>query len=538
MRGLLLLGLVGCSFDAPGTTGACPPDETLCGDRCVSLSTNEHCGACGAVCNGQCEAGTCISACELGLSSRVVDAWGTVWDGVDRAALPLADAEVTCASFGGRLPRASDLYRARSTSSEPLVGSTSASLWSSAAEDARTRISVSLSDGASLGSPPEAAVAFRCVCSTGDDFVGAACNGPPDAPCFPSNGTQVDARDRIALRKGAAIGECASAGGKLAEPLALVEALQAGAPGSGNVLHSADRSTFYQSSGIVWTGAMWTGEVSGVAGLDVSLAAPFRCEGRADLASRQDPEPAGTTFALPDGTHVDAADRAPQAWELAHDACLVDGGHLPRSAELARAIDHGLPGGSNMFLWTTDQTGYHPSVADFLAAVLRWTGVDRQFSYRFNAAAPPDTITWVGKTAALAFRCIYYPVDPAIAMPTGCSGGCFEVVPLAASPARTWLDSVDRPAAVFDRAIDQCRLLGGHLASERDLTEAIRRGLPNGSSVALWTSELAQGYVQIVAWAGVKPAFADQYALGEMTWDYPAPTTAKPYRCMWTNELR
>lgn len=536
MRWLVLLGLVGCSFDAPGA-GSCPLDETLCGDTCVSLSSNEHCGACGAVCNGRCEAGTCISACDLGLQARVADAWGTTWDGVDRGALPLADAQATCESFGGRLPRASELYRARSTGSEPLTGATPASLWSSAAEDAITRLSVSLSDGASLANAPETAVPFRCVCSTTTSFTGAACHGPPGAPCVATSGTNVDARDRIPLRKGAAIGECASAGGKLAEAITLVEALQAGAPGSGNPLHTADRSTFYQSSSVAWTDATWAGEATELGSLDVSLAGPFRCEGRPTVANRVDPEPASATFALPDGTHVDAADRAALTWAAAHDACLVEGGHLPRSAELARAIDHGLPNGSNLFVWTTDQTGYHPNAGDFLAAVLRWTAVDRQYSYRFNAPMPPDTISWLGKAAGAAFRCIYYAVDPAVAMPTACSGGCFEV-PLAASPARMWLDSVDRTAAALDRAIDQCRQLGGHLASERDMMEAIRRGLPNGSGTMIWTSELAQGYAQVVAWLGIKAAFADQYTLGEMTWDFPTAAKTKPYRCMWTNELR
>jgi hypothetical protein len=102
-----------------------------------------------------------------------------------------------------------------------------------------------------------------------------------------------------------------------------------------------------------------------------------------------------------------------------------------------------------------------------------------------------------------------------------------------------WLDSMDRPAAALGAAFDDCRMGGGHLASERDLTEAIRQGLPNGTAAMatpwLWTSDFAQNNLTIVRWTDVDMMFNDEYST-YMTWSGPATTFR--YRCMWTNELR
>ncbi len=73
--------------------------------------------------------------------------------------------------------------------------------------------------------------------------------------------------------------------------------------------------------------------------------------------------------------------------------------------------------------------------------------------------------------------------------------------------------------------------------------EAIRRNLPNivGASPPLYTSEVGGDtpattlFAMIVAWSDTAPGFSDQYP-AEMTWSFM--TELRPYRCMWTNEIR
>ena len=122
---------------------------------------------------------------------------------------------------------------------------------------------------------------------------------------------------------------------------------------------------------------------------------------------------------------------------------------------------------------------------------------------------------------------------------TTCNGGCFAVTLPGDRPATIWFDSLDRgaapPTALMETAIDECRREGGHLPTERDMAEAVRAGLPNGTNNWLMTSDLAMTNYHVVRWTGVDAAFDDQYST-YMSWS--GPTTPYDYRCMWTNELR
>ena len=81
-----------------------------------------------------------------------------------------------------------------------------------------------------------------------------------------------------------------------------------------------------------------------------------------------------------------------------------------------------------------------------------------------------------------------------------------------------WVDSFDRaPPLEAREAIAACRSIGGHLATERDLIEAIRAGLPNGSGGNILTSDLELGsqggglLVGVVKWTGTDTAFTDAH---------------------------
>jgi hypothetical protein len=105
-----------------------------------------------------------------------------------------------------------------------------------------------------------------------------------------------------------------------------------------------------------------------------------------------------------------------------------------------------------------------------------------------------------------------------------------------------WVDNQDRPVALLSDAAEICRKAGGHLASERDLTEAIRGGLPNGSNANLATWDIGYGASpnqavrnMVVRWTATDPNFSDLYPT-YMTWANL--TQALAFRCVWSNELR
>ena len=266
---------------------------------------------------------------------------------------------------------------------------------------------------------------------------------------------------------------------------------------------------------------------------------PFRCAG-ANYQTGTHPNAIAGEFVGPSsGYKGEDADTATADWVTAHDACFDRGGHLPRSAELAELIQQGLPNGTSTWLWTSDQLAYDGT--DFRAARLRWTDTDTRFSYRYTTSS--DSMTWIRKTSTAPFRCIYYPIDTGYSGPTAaqCSGTCFEVTLPGATPARMWLDEFDRVPATLEAAFADCASDGGHLASERDLTEAIRHGLPNGTDTRLHTSDFALGTStsgvrqMVVSWVGTDTMYDDQWST-YMTWGKL--DQVNPYRCFWSNEIR
>lgn len=124
--------------------------------------------------------------------------------------------------------------------------------------------------------------------------------------------------------------------------------------------------------------------------------------------------------------------------------------------------------------------------------------------------------------------------------------GLFLLAPhLACRPgaagSKMWVDAQDRQSASFIAAIGICRGVGARLTSVRDLTEATRSGLTNGSNTYLHTSDLARGDFDpvrpmIIRWTNVDGNFDDQYAT-YTTWAGTL-DDSRPYRCTWTNELR
>lgn len=568
----------------------CPEGQTNCNGSCADLQTDaKHCGGCDTVCgpNDECFEGKCVIACRTQLNQPLTDRWGWSWDGLERAASPFSDAANTCRQFRGRLPTTSELHRVSATQSAN-VGQTihENPLWSLAPVNPGSHVRVRLKDAVVDSAADTLITNYRCVCPPPlpKVYVGNNCYGAPNTnACATLDGEgrrhNMDVKDRPPVPKGAAVWECAFYGGHLATPLQLVEAAQQNiGPGSGNWLHSADEVRSDRSAALNWKDDGKVLFQLADAPNSVKFVVPtdpyaFRCVGENSAPPAL--PPVVEQWSGPGRRRVEAADLPAETLIKAVDHCFQQGGHLPAMAELNELVVQGAPGGSGAFLWTSDQTGFDGT--NFTVAVTKWTGIET--SHRYGG----DEMSWAYKTDSKPYRCVYYPVDIAYLGPSAnsCVGGCATIPAPGTSGAKSWFDSTDREPATVTAAIDVCRQLGGRLPSERDLTEAIRAGLPNGTNKLLQTVDAMAGfcgnprsgscsldgagcgnfggkcgflllgvciahatcdvatYVGAVKWTGTMPAFDDLWENTDAKRsDWSKTAEAKPYRCMWTNELR
>lgn len=517
-----------------------------CGGSCGPCAVGRTCGE-GAHCeSGRCNKWKrCAPAC-TGLIAELPDAWGERWDGNERGLATFDEAKAACEQLGGRLPTATELYRVSFTQAGGVGQSIHTNnIWSLNPESPGYQIVVRLSDGRTSSQQTRTTdkLSYRCVCPDAAPiaFTEESCHGPADAPCsrLESEGarTQIDVSDRAPLPVGAALWECAFNRGHLAPLITLAEAIRKGLPrpaeAASTHLHTADSATQGHSATVTWkTGETWT-PWEKTSNHSLRTFSPFRCAGARDpIGPNASTAPGEWTTPL-SRNKADGLDNPPKPWHEAHDLCWSRGGHLARAAELGELVQHGLPNGSNAWLWTADQTGYNNNT-QFTAAVLRWNATAPSYGHFYDTF-----IRFAYKTeAGYAFRCIYYPVDRAYAGPekAQCQGDCAVFEPGGSGGAKIWIDAFDRTPKLLGDAIQNCADSKGHLAAERDLTEAIRKGLGNGSKNWIWTSDYGSGrHFTVVQWLDKNADFRDQYST-DMTW-LPANDT-RPYRCMWSNELR
>lgn len=534
-------------------TANCPAGQDNCGGSCANLQTDaKHCGTCTNACgpNDECVGGKCVIACKTQLNQGIADPWGWSWDGLERAATTWDKASAICQAFRGRLPTASELYRVSATQSATVgqTGNTNR-LWSIVPYGPLAYIDVRLSDAVSAQTATATSLNYRCVCPPPLPAVysGLNCNGPAGSACYGVDGENkrhnLDAQDRVALHKAGALWECAFNRGHLATPRLLAEAIQQGiGPGSGLWLHTADEVRYDLDALVHWTtgtGFVYQFTSGGPNSMSWSLTTtfyPFRCVGESYSAGPH-PAPVPDEWIGPLGQKSEANDLAAATYLAANDQCWALGGHLPTASELGELVAEGLPNGSGTFLWTSDETGHDGT--SFTVAAKSWKGVEPG-----NIYDNPSNLTWVYKhTGTLPYRCIFYPVDTAYTGPpaASCAGGCTTISLPGASGAKEWIDSFDRaPPATVTVALDTCRKAGGHLASQRDLLDGVRHSLPNGATAPILTSDPQIGtastmLVGVGTWKNIDTKYDDLYP-AYTTWADPA--TARPYRCVFTNELR
>jgi hypothetical protein len=526
-----------CSSGACATR--CEAPTTACSGACVDTSTNaKNCGSCGHACGAdeECFASMCVPSCKSQLLSAKSDRWGYWWDGNERAPATFDAAQTVCKGIRGRLPTASELYRVSALQSAEIGQSIHTNpLWAITPRGAALGASVKLSDASVGASATTASLFSRCVCppTLPPTFTGGSCMGTPGQACFSLDAegkhVNIDSKDRPPLPKGSALWECAFYHGHVADFPHLLEGILSGLPnGTGVNLRVADDALPGSELLLHWTGAATTFAPATLTYGGNADARPFRCAGLGD-----DVPPHATIpnefLGVKSRYKSESIDTAATAYGVAHDVCWDRGGHLARSTELGELIQDGLPNGQNAWLRTSDASGF--SDTQLTSRVVKWTMSTGFFPYAY----PTDT-SWSFKTNALPFRCIYYPVDTSYVGPgaSACNGGCQAFTLPGGSGAMMWFDSSDRPAAKLDAAVQACLKVGGHLASERDLTEAVRHGLANGSNAFLMTSDLAATTVNVVRWLAVDQAFTDLYPKYA---SYVAFASANhAFRCVWSNQ--
>lgn len=534
----------------------CPTGQSNCSGSCADLQTSStHCGTCGNACgaNQECVAGKCAIACKTLLNGTPIDdKAGYFWDGLERAASLYDQARTACTAIGGRLPTASELYRVSATQSATVGQTTHVNpLWSLAPYGPSSQMSVRLSNGSATISAKTSSLNYRCVCPPPlpSAYVGTNCFGPSGSGCatlaVDDKKLAIDAQDRPLLPKSSAIWECAFNRGHLASPARLFQAIGQGvgngsSPNGSNVyLHTSDDVRADRNVVLRWLDPKTFAASSGISHGATTDLRPFRCVGPSYDAGTH-PATLSDEFVGPlGGLKGEKTDSAATSWAAAASACWGKGGHVATATELAELAGQGL-GGSNAWLWGGDESRVYLTTAYVQA-------------YRWNLTAAPTYATGVdlgalGKTTNQAFRCVYYPVDAAYAGPgsTDCAGGCKALALPGSSGAKIWFDDVDRPAATLDAAIAACRTAGGSLPRGRDFLEAVRAGLANGSNALLWSSDFVLYQpstlvaellaVHVAKWTAIDANFSDAWSTHAGA--APLTTSSRPYRCMWTNELR
>jgi len=177
------------------------------------------------------------------LAGGFSDPWGNRWDATVRPAQSYPAARTTCTQLGGRLPRATELWRVRGDSAAPLPEPAAEYIWTGLPSyrlDYATTMRET--DGAVSDTCRAAdctARAVRCIWPASHTNVlgGRACTGPAADvdgarhTCLRVGRVTVDPDDRAPLFAAAAAHECTLQGGWLADLRTLEGLIHAGLPG-------------------------------------------------------------------------------------------------------------------------------------------------------------------------------------------------------------------------------------------------------------------------------------------------------------------
>lgn len=469
---------------------------------------------------------------------EVRDAWGYVWDGLERAPSTWQAAHATCATTGGRLPTPSELYRNNASSGTGNLSTLRASnaLWTAITNYRGRPVTVRLSDGAVADATEDSGLHYRCVWPDHRSaaFDGDACFGPPGQGCVSARRFyHLDRDARPAMDYVAAGHECNFFNASLPTVADWTSMIHAGEAGEGdyNWLWAAGAMYHTGSPYFLMPLVRFDPETRPVfsftrAGAHEELGGwswphsdrqAFRCMGKRSADEGVDPAPEcqGGCFGVVGSAQqsldrpgrrapiwADSVDRAATTQALAQRDCAAVGGALPTVNEMAELLHAGWANGTNAWLWTRS-----PLYVDghYRYALGRWTGAGPRSWYATSGNTSSD-----GERGEQAYRCVWHqtvgaelPSCPPGTGPTwdGESWGC---APLRAGDdgglgteggwqdpwSNAW-DAADRPAARREGAAAICTQLGARLPTATELHRVRGRGpasAPEPSSEPLWTS--------------------------------------------------
>jgi len=227
--------------------------------------------------------------------------------------------------------------------------------------------------------------------------------------------------------------------------------------------------------------------------------------------------------------NIDADNRPPMNFMNAVNECNFYGASVPALRDMSEYIHQTSQSNEFNYTWASDAKYWHS--ANMGMTVYKWSQQEQDFAYQTGSgsidfASSKHLVRCIGKNSAVGQ--LPGPV---------CSGGCFQ---LDQRRSRILSDSTDRTATDYASAAETCRLLGGSLPDNAELTDLIHAGLANGSNTALWSSDPLYWYNGNTGtlgyrWSGTG---TDDWTPGFNTTNFVhAGTSSRPYRCIWNEKL-
>ena len=221
------------------------------------------------------------------------------------------------------------------------------------------------------------------------------------------------------------------------------------------------------------------------------------------------------------GSTWDGLERPARTWAEAKTICEAAGGRLPTTTELYR-VSYGAGTGE---------------VGTSYSNAWLWSIIERSASNITTLRLDTGAVSYHASSSTRAYRCIWPVGVKTWFAGNHCYGppgsGCWV---RKSEGSRYNMDRWDRPAVTYNTAVRECAFYRAHLPSELELTEEIRRGLPDGTNSWVWSSD-GQGYYSdqfragTVRWTGVETSFKDYYS-ADATWAIKNGSTLRRFRCV------
>ena len=486
-------------------TPTCHKASTLCDN--VDCSGHGTCHVDGekAVCT--CDNGyenqsdtVCVEKSAVqGNGGEIKDGWGLMWDKANRDAASHKEAADTCNAAGARLPTPTEIYR-NAGEGDLWTGTEEYNIWSSFNSLNDQMEAIHVADGSMVNVARTDKLAYRCVWDESPRPVtlsGANCNGEKGKDgCLTVKVNYVtyimDAADRMQQYWFQAAEECRAAGGRLPSLTELNNIIWSGVAGSGNYIWTSEGTASSTFSPLI---VAWKGEQNNAYDITrntktvTSLGkAYFRCI--SEPVSLRDGKP---TFPQPkakEGFQVDPLliidtrpSEASDYWNAAWD-CMDKGGHLASADELSAAIRKGLTSTTTSQILTSSLAGAN-------TLTIKW---DTDFIVPYWNLSGNINNQAIAKSKKLPYFCAYRPNREwneellATLEKLAGSGEVFKVENIITHYVMNKANDSEGNGLLKDAMASTYR--GMMLPNSYELFYVIKRGLPNGSGKAVWTSSL------------------------------------------------